>query len=346
VSLIGVAAVLSLIRAFIYYSYKENITSVDRQLLTDPDSMKEIKSPPLSASEQGNYDFAEFGENLKKTMQDTLHDSRNVVSTTSGSDTVHIPYVNVPGINCAALFNGNVSKIVEAHVREVKWPKRHTISDDVYVNAAADCTQYVTKRRFTMQPLSSEEASFPLAYSIVMYRDVELFERLLRAIYRPQNFYCVHVDKNSTPSVHRAVAAVVSCFTNAFIAPRIVGVYWATYTVLEPELICMEALLSFSRKWRYFINLTGQEFPLKTNWGIVKILKVLNGANNIEGTIKRLLSCILHSFLCIFSVYTTKDYKFLAFCFLKVGLTGFCCNLVFLLYISYRATVPFINYDF
>jgi len=75
-----------------------------------------------------------------------------------------------------------------------------------------------------------------------MFRDVELFERLLRAIYRPHNFYCVHVDKKSASTVHRAVAAISSCFNNVFVAPHAADVQWGTYTVLEPELICMEAL--------------------------------------------------------------------------------------------------------
>ena len=47
----------------------------------------------------------------------------------------------------------------------------------------------------------------------------------------------------------------------------------------------MEALLKY-RKWKYFINLTGQEFPLKTNWELVQILKALNGTNIVEATIK------------------------------------------------------------
>ena len=38
------------------------------------------------------------------------------------------------------------------------------------------------------------------------------------------------------------------------------------------------------KKWKYFINLTGQEFPLKTNYEIVQILKAYKGANNVEGT--------------------------------------------------------------
>jgi hypothetical protein len=36
------------------------------------------------------------------------------------------------------------------------------------------------------------------------------------------------------------------------------------------------------KKWKYFINLTGQEFPLKTNQEIVKILKSYKGANDVN----------------------------------------------------------------
>jgi len=291
--LIGAAAFASLICTLLYYYSDDNITSLEKHLLSGGKAVK-IASPSLFGNERRSFDSAEFGNNLKNTLWNRTVNSRNVISTTRSSFTVHIPYINVPGINCVALFNGNIHEIAQAHVHEVRFPKR-TISDDIYMSAAADCTQYINGRRFIMQPLSNEEADFPVAFSILMFRDVELFERLLRAVYRPQNTYCVHIDKKSASTVHRAVAAIASCFSNVFIAPRLVSVYWGTYTVLEPELICMEALLSYSRKWRYFINLTGQEFPLKTNWDIVKILKVLNGANNIEGTVKRsvsLASCV------------------------------------------------------
>jgi len=290
--LILIAIIFSVILTFRYYVYEEDVFSSDKQL--------------SAGTEQQNYDFLEFAANLKKTLWNTSEDSRNIISSLSDSYNVYIPIVNVPGVNCAALLSGNIQSIAGAHVQQQKWPKQ-TISDDIYVAAAADCAQYINQRRFTLQPLSSEEADFPLAFSIVMFRDVELFERLLRAIYRPQNFYCVHVDKKSASTVHRAVAAISSCFNNVFVAPHAADVQWGTYTVLEPELICMEALLSLSRKWRYFINLTGQEFPLKTNWDIVKILKVLRGANNIEGTINRLLSGILQFHISMFLFMLKND---------------------------------------
>ena len=45
----------------------------------------------------------------------------------------------------------------------------------------------------------------------------------------------------------------------------------------------MSDLLHRGKKWKYFINLPSQEFPIKTNQEIVKILKIYNGANDIEG---------------------------------------------------------------
>ena len=41
------------------------------------------------------------------------------------------------------------------------------------------------------------------------------------------------------------------------------------------------------KAWKYFINLTGQEFPLRTNSELVDILTAFGGANSLEGTRKR-----------------------------------------------------------
>lgn len=42
------------------------------------------------------------------------------------------------------------------------------------------------------------------------------------------------------------------------------------------------------KSWKYFINLSGMEFPLKTNGDLVKILKAYNGTNELEGkTVKQ-----------------------------------------------------------
>src|SRR5271163_3483880 len=113
-------------------------------------------------------------------------------------------------------------------------------------------------------------------------RDVPMFERLLRVIYRPQNIYCVHVDRSSDPVVHESVRAIVNCFHNVFIPQDLIDVVYLKYSSLAADVLCMRELLKYV-KWKYFINLTGQEFPLKTNRELVRILTIFNGSNSIEG---------------------------------------------------------------
>jgi beta-1,3-galactosyl-O-glycosyl-glycoprotein beta-1,6-N-acetylglucosaminyltransferase/N-acetyllactosaminide beta-1,6-N-acetylglucosaminyltransferase len=66
---------------------------------------------------------------------------------------------------------------------------------------------------------------------------------LLRAIYRPQNVYCLHVDRKAAQSVHEAMRGVARCFPNIFMASRAVSVVWGNYTVLEPEIVCLQDLV-------------------------------------------------------------------------------------------------------
>ena len=196
-----------------------------------------------------------------------------------------VPRVFSRDINCAKLIDGNKAEIKTGQEFQKANPKVK-VPDDAYIKLASNCDNYRKSRQYVMEPLSQEEEDFPLAYSIMMFKDVEQTERLLRAIYRPQNYYCIHVDIKSPPVVHKAMKSIASCFDNVFLAHKKVDVQWAWFSVLEPDLVCMEDLFKY-KKWRYFINLTGQEWPLKTNWDLVKILKVYNGAIDMEGTVKR-----------------------------------------------------------
>lgn len=196
-----------------------------------------------------------------------------------------IPKVKVEAVSCAKLFQGDSEEQNKADSYH-KWHFPSNIKDQQLFREAQNCAAFLSGRQYLLKPASEEEARFPLAYSILLFHHTEQFERLLRAIYRPQNFYCIHVDRKSSKSVQDAVGAVVNCFGNVFLAPEQYDVRWGTFSVLQPELSCMKELLKY-KKWKYFINLTGQEFPLKTNWEIVQILKIFNGANNLEGTVAR-----------------------------------------------------------
>ncbi|CAH8661492.1 unnamed protein product [Heterobilharzia americana] len=117
---------------------------------------------------------------------------------------------------------------------------------------------------------------------IITYRDFERALRLIKAIYRPYNIYCIHIDKKSTTTDYAEfVQHVQQLGENIYFVPdkQRVHVVWGRYSVLEADLICAKLLLKYGKNWKYFINLTGHEFPLRTNWELVKALKALNGLN-------------------------------------------------------------------
>ena len=249
-----------------------------------------VNLPPELSSQNKMYSSETEGDDdgfFEDDSSDSLDESKNK------SDIIKIPQFKVEEINCAALFRRDEFEKMAAVNYQTIHP-RHPVHAKRFIQAAQNCDKFIRNRRYVMQPLSAEEQDFPIAFSILIFKNFCQFERLLRAIYRPQNYYCIHVDKKSDPSFLEAAKAVSSCFDNVFIASKSVDVQWGYYSVIEPELICMEDLWKKSKKWKYFINLTGQEFPLKTNGELVKILKILNGSNSIEGTILRWVDFAKH----------------------------------------------------
>ncbi|XP_076075757.1 beta-1,3-galactosyl-O-glycosyl-glycoprotein beta-1,6-N-acetylglucosaminyltransferase-like [Mytilus galloprovincialis] len=166
------------------------------------------------------------------------------------------------------------------------WDDQEKAKFGLLVNKTTDCQQYIHETGFITSSLTEEEENFPIAYSIVVYKHIEQVERLLRSIYRPQNVYCIHCDKKADDTFKQALRGITSCFDNVFMSAKSISVIWGTTSVLTPDMVCMKDLWRH-KKWKYFINLTGQEFPLRTNLELVRILKTYNGANNIEGTVKR-----------------------------------------------------------
>lgn len=184
----------------------------------------------------------------------------------------------VKSINCAKIIRGSKSEITKS--ADLGNDYLTVLSPSYYIRKTENCDAFINSREYITDSLSKEEKEFPLAYSILVYKSVFQFERLLRSIYRPQNFYCIHADMKMSEDDYDAVRYIISCFDNVFFSSKAYNVAWGTFSVLAADLTCMTNLLKY--KWKYFINLTGQEFPLKTNREIVKILKSFNGANDVH----------------------------------------------------------------
>ncbi|XP_060566017.1 N-acetyllactosaminide beta-1,6-N-acetylglucosaminyl-transferase-like [Ruditapes philippinarum] len=129
---------------------------------------------------------------------------------------------------------------------------------------------------------STEEKLYPLAFAMKIHTYGNQAHRLLRYIYHQHNIYCIHIDGKADIEIYKRFKLIESCFDNIIVIEDRVRVVYSTIRVVEAELKCMKALSGSTTKWKYYINLTGQEFMLKTNAELLKILKAMNGTNDIE----------------------------------------------------------------
>ena len=105
---------------------------------------------------------------------------------------------NYSGIfNCPAIWDGNKDGIEKAKKYSYSNP-RHPIQDRKFIELTRNCTSFKTEIGYTDNPVSKEELEFPLAFSILFHKDLEQVENLLRTIYRPQNWYCLHLDADAS----------------------------------------------------------------------------------------------------------------------------------------------------
>ena len=145
-----------------------------------------------------------------------------------------------------------------------------------------DCQASRLKYAFNRWPVTTQEEQFPLAFSFKLHKYPDMFERLLSVLWRPHNLYCVHVDSKTPPDVYWRIINVTSCFPNVVLTQTRINVVYASITSLYADIECVKVALNSSVKWRYHINVCGQEFPLKTNLEMVQILTALNGTNDVE----------------------------------------------------------------
>ncbi|XP_034542104.1 beta-1,3-galactosyl-O-glycosyl-glycoprotein beta-1,6-N-acetylglucosaminyltransferase 3 [Notolabrus celidotus] len=189
--------------------------------------------------------------------------------------------LDLPG--CTAIVSGDIQgKVRELEAILGSRKADTSLTEDFYLKLTKNCEDYIEERGFITAPLSEEERDFPIAYSMVIHDKIEMFERLLRAIYTPQNIYCIHVDQKSSEEFQKAVEVIVSCFPNVFIASKLERVVYASWFRVQADLNCMEDLLNSKVQWSYMLNTCGTDFPIKTNREMVQALKALRGKNSME----------------------------------------------------------------
>lgn len=120
-----------------------------------------------------------------------------------------------------------------------------------------------------------------IAYLILVHRYPNQFKRLFKAIYHPDNHYLIHVDKRSGLALKKQIQEFLSDFPNASML-KSANTLWGGYSLIDAELRGIKQLLKMGLEWEFFINLSGQDFPLMSQARIKKFLKLNIGKDFIK----------------------------------------------------------------
>ncbi|PVD26708.1 hypothetical protein C0Q70_14386 [Pomacea canaliculata] len=129
-------------------------------------------------------------------------------------------FPKVDAVNCTKIWGNDQQEVRAAHDYQQSHGTQPTKNVRHYLQETANCTSYLLNGGFLSASVDEKELSFPLAFSLAAYKDVEQVERLLRAVYRPHNVYCIHPDNKSSDDFHSSLRFIAGCLPNVNIVER------------------------------------------------------------------------------------------------------------------------------
>lgn len=186
--------------------------------------------------------------------------------------------------SCSKLIAGDKEESQKVKKAVEGWKSR--VSYNQLLELSIDCSRLIDSFRANLY-ISKVERAFPIAFSFVVYDNLEQFLRLLRLLYRPGNVYCIHPDKKS--EYYQFFANIAHCFPNIIIARERVEVSWGAKSLLTAQMHCLADLDSYrmkqskEKKWQYVVNLCGKELPLISVKEMVEKMSRMNTTSSIVG---------------------------------------------------------------
>ncbi|MCK8489050.1 beta-1,6-N-acetylglucosaminyltransferase [Paenibacillus sp. MBLB2552] len=100
-----------------------------------------------------------------------------------------------------------------------------------------------------------------IAYFIMAHQKPNMLLRLLNAIYSAENIYLIHIDSGANDELLELAENLTRSNDNIRTLPsRFLS--WGGWSLVQAELDAINYLLNWDQEWEYYINLSGQDFPL------------------------------------------------------------------------------------
>lgn len=177
--------------------------------------------------------------------------------------------------NCSALIHGDTREIGQVETMLYK-ETRQPHSSHYFAGLTGNCSGYRSVRGYPDRPESVYEVNHPIVYVVGVKEHAEQVERLIRATYAPQNFYCLYSINSTSPFVSDdlvlALRQISGCFTNVIVTTDGSTSRRRRQRPTVPYEVCLRAALAYPG-WQYVLMIAEGDFPLKPNRQIVDLVR-------------------------------------------------------------------------
>lgn len=128
------------------------------------------------------------------------------------------------------------------------------------------------------QTLKSDSSHIKIAYFIMIHHNPSAFKEMFQKIYTKDQIYLIHIDRKAAAITTEEIQLYLIQFPNVYVLESI-NIVPGGFSMIQAELDAMGFLLNVSIEWDYFINLSGDDIPLKSQNIIRRFLTANRGRN-------------------------------------------------------------------
>ena len=182
---------------------------------TPDSSFPAAQSSNSKCDVRGYLPAKEYSDTVHVGSSEQLCDMTRFTSWRQGVVTQMKPLIRR---NCKKIAANDKEEIDRVKSSLKHWKNEE--SDAQFVLRMSNCSNVMEEFSSNFY-ISPEERKFPLAFILVVYKNARQVVRLLKAIYRPHNLYCIHPDARQGKDFATVFHQISKYLDNVFVASKL-----------------------------------------------------------------------------------------------------------------------------
>lgn len=120
-----------------------------------------------------------------------------------------------------------------------------------------------------------------IAFFISAYKLERQFEWLFKSIWNPSDIFLIHLSTAASDAYVREIRRLTEGCPNVHFLPQM-QITWGGWSLVEMSLEAIRFFCRRSEDWSYFVNLSGQDYPVRPLDDLRAFLDQHDGSNFIE----------------------------------------------------------------